>query len=78
MCFSTGHFWSRLLTALDAANLFATSMDKIGGLHLVMANPGVWRIAHTDIYHLSARCGHNLVFAYFLEGGGGLYDHGWR
>ena len=28
-----GAFWSRLLTALDAANLFATSMEKIGVLH---------------------------------------------
>ena len=27
-----GAFWSRLLTALDAANLFATSMEKIGVL----------------------------------------------
>ena len=53
--FFNGAFWSRLLTALDAANLFATSMEKIGVLHqrladLVMANPGVWRIAHTDIF----------------------------
>ena len=42
--FFNGAFWSRLLTALDAANLFATSMEKIGVLHqrladLVMANP---------------------------------------
>ena len=68
--FFNGAFWSRLLTALDAANLFATSMTEIGVLHL-NGQSGVWRIAHTDIYHLSARCGHNLVFAYFLEGGGG-------
>ena len=27
--FFNGAFWSRLLTALDAANLFATSMEKI-------------------------------------------------
>ena len=50
-----GAFWSRLLTALDAANLFATSMEKIGVLHqrlagLAMANPGVWRVSHSDIF----------------------------
>ena len=32
-----GAFWSRLLTALDAANLFATSMEKIGVLHQRLA-----------------------------------------
>ena len=50
-----GAFWSRLLTALDAANLFATSMEKIGVLHqrlagLAMANPGVWVVSHSDIF----------------------------
>ena len=50
-----GAFWSRLLTALDAANFFATSMGKIGVLHqrladLAMANPGVWMITHPDIF----------------------------
>ena len=50
-----GAFWSRLLTALDAANLFATSMEKIGVLHqrlagLAMANPGVWMVSHSDIF----------------------------
>ena len=43
------------MTALDAANLFATPMEKIGVLHqrladLAMANPGVWRISHSDIF----------------------------
>ena len=53
-----GAFWSRLLCSdryLDAANLFATSMEKIGVLHqrladLAMANPGVWRVSHSDIF----------------------------
>ena len=53
--FFNGAFWSRLLTALDAANFFATSMGKIGVLHqrladLAMANPGVWMITHPDIF----------------------------
>ena len=53
--FYNGAYWSRLLTALDAANLFPTPMEKIGVLHqrladLVMANPGVWRISHSDIF----------------------------
>ena len=35
--------------------LFATSMEKIGVLHqrladLAMANPGVWRVSHSDIF----------------------------
>ncbi|EOD37736.1 hypothetical protein EMIHUDRAFT_460488 [Emiliania huxleyi CCMP1516] len=51
-----GAFWSRLLTALDAANLFATSMEKIGVLHqrlagLAMANPGVWVFAQLERQH---------------------------
>ena len=77
MCFSTGHFWSRLLTALDAANLFATSMTKIGVLHLNGQSGSLEDRAHG---HLSSFCTMwaQLVFAYFLEGGGGLYDHGWR
>ena len=55
--FFNGAFWSRLLTALDAANLFATSMEKIGVLHqrladLAMANPEVWRVSHS-LGHLS-------------------------
>ena len=53
--FFNGAFWSRLLTALDAANLFATSMEKIGVLHqrladLAVANPGGWRVSHSDIF----------------------------
>jgi len=67
--FFNGAFWSRLLTALDAANLFATSMTKIGVLHLNGQSGSLEDRAHG---HLSSFC---TMWAQFgiclLPGGGG-------
>ena len=55
--FFNGAFWSQLLTALDAANLFAhlhgedrRSAPAARRPGDAGRNPGVWRIAHTDIF----------------------------
>ena len=66
--FFNGAFWSRLLTALDAANLFATSMTKIGVLHLNGQSGSLEDRAHG---HLSSFCTMWAQFGICLLPGGG-------